>query len=103
MRGAVLTACVLLAACGPSREEQEEAAQAQMVPVVTQIIAPEYPRASLLPLAECVAENASEEETFQILQAALQGVNGRTAQMVLGMARRPEVRACAFDAGATGL
>ena len=103
MRGAVLAVALLLVACGPSPEQQKEQAEAFAVPVVTPILAKEYPGATITPFAECVVDNASDEELLKILEAARNGVTGRTTQMVLGMARRPEVRTCAFDAGVRGL
>ncbi len=103
LRVATILGLVTLTACTSQRaERQTEAARERARPAVTEVIAREYPGASVTPLTGCVLDNATEEELVRLAQAALQGMSGRDTQMIRGMVRRPEIRTCAFDAGVTG-
>lgn len=94
-----VTALGLLAACGPSKEEQEAALKAAARPAVFQIVAQEYPLAPPTPLVTCVVDNATEEERFILGQAQLQGIRGADANLVRTIVIRSETRACLSAAG----
>lgn len=99
-RPAALALCIMLAACGNAREQQEVDAREVMMSVVTKIVADAYPDLfALTPVAECIIDNATEEEQLNIVQSALQGVSGRDTAMVLEISRRPETRTCIAAAG----
>lgn len=92
-RVVVFAGLLATAACGGA-ERKEEAARAAMLPVIQRIVASEYAGAPVVPMAECIADNANEDETFRLVEAALQGISGSDTQMVRAITRRAETRAC---------
>lgn len=93
---------LMLTACGQQADEREEEARDVASRTAARILFNEYPTGfPVSPLGQCVADLATETELAELLLAEKNGVTGRTTQMVLAMAQRPEVKDCARDAGVT--
>ena len=89
----------LLAACGPSAEEDEAALRDAMRPAVFKIIAQTYPLAPPVPLTNCIVEHAMEAERFRLAEASVQGATGSDTNLVRVIVSRSGTRDCLFDAG----
>lgn len=95
MGALALTACT-------QQDDREEEARDVASRTAARILFSEYPTGfPVSPLGQCIGDLASEPEVAELLIAEKNGVTGRTTQMVLEIAQRPEVKDCAKDAGVT--
>ena len=108
MRGLVAlgAAATLLAGCmqdlGPTGDAfARDAAKG----VVNGIVQTRFPGVDARPITDCIIDNASSAEIFQIAEAALVGSNQTTTNLVVQIASRPENVSCALNGslGVAGL
>ena len=95
-------AALTLTACGQQAEDRDAEARELAARTAARILFAEYPTGfPVSPLGQCIGDLAAETEVAELLIAEKNGVTGRTTQMVLAIAQRPEVKDCAKDAGVT--
>lgn len=92
---AAVGAVLILAGCAERRAAEEAEARAAATQTAVQVISKQYPIGfPAVPAAECVADNASEVETFRLVEAQLKGITGTTTQSVVGILQRQETLDC---------
>ncbi len=98
-RVGLLIALCLVASCANREAQLEAKARAVTLPVVTRIVAQEYSGVPVTPIAECVVDNADDQETVELVSAGKEGISGRDTQTVVEIMNRPETRDCMSAAG----
>ncbi|MDU8944591.1 hypothetical protein [Ovoidimarina sediminis] len=92
-------ACLAVLAACTDPEVGEQMVGDAMRPAIQEVVSKEYPLVPAPPVVQCVIDNANEEESTRILQAAIEGVTGRDNIMIVRIVNRPGTQACISDAG----
>jgi hypothetical protein len=65
--------------------------------VVNGVVQTRFPGVNAAPLTDCIIDNASPSEIFQIGQAALLGTTQATTSLILEIASRPDTVRCGLN------
>lgn len=101
MRMFVLFTCLALAACDTGIGD--EIARDQARKAVDPVLAEKFPGVPLKPATDCVINNASSSEIFELAKAGVTGPDGQDAALVLKITGRPETLTCFLESGLPNL
>lgn len=65
--------------------------------VVNNVVQSRFPGVDARPYTDCIIDNASTAEIFQIAEAALVGTTQATTNLVVNIAQRPDTVRCALN------
>lgn len=85
---------VVLAGCDAGQRVVDQAARGTAKSVVTPIVEQNFPGLPAAQVSDCVIDNASAQEIFEIAKASQLGVTPKTTQTVVDIARRPSTVEC---------
>jgi hypothetical protein len=95
MRLALASATVLvLGACVQANDAADTVARNTAKSVVNGVVAQQFPGVNAAPITDCVIDNASRGEIFDIAKAGATGVTPSTVETVTTIASRPETVQC---------
>jgi len=97
MKRLLLTLPFLLAAC--DTPIADEIARDQAKKAVNPILAERFPGVPLEPATNCVIDNASASEIFQLAKAGATTVSQTDVELVVQIATRPETIQCLIEDG----
>lgn len=97
-----LAALFALSACGEDGLV-DELARDQARSAVNPVLAERFPGLPLEPATNCVINNASSSEIFQLASAGVTGVDGDDTQLIFEIATRPDTVDCLLKSGLTAL
>lgn len=89
-----LCALVLLGACVSASDTADTIARQTAKGVVNGVVAQRFPGMNASPVTDCVIDNASRFEIFEIAKAGATGMTPATVETVTGIASRPETVQC---------
>lgn len=95
IRAALISLGLLaLAGCDQVSGMAETTARDTAKTVVTPIVQARFPGVPVGPATDCIIDNASLSEVFEIAKAATLGVSAETTQTVVAIATRPATVQC---------
>jgi len=97
MRKLLLMIPVLLAACDTPLAD--EIARDQARKAVNPVLAERFPGVPLEPASNCVINNASASEIFQLAKAGTTTVSQTDVELIVQIATRPETIQCLLEDG----
>lgn len=97
MRPAILLAVLAVAACDTAIGD--EIARDQARKAVNPVLADKFPGIPLEPATNCVINNASSSEIFELAKAGVTGPDAQDAALVLEIAARGETLNCLASEG----
>ncbi len=65
--------------------------------VVNNVVQTRFPGVDARPYTDCIIDNASTSEIFQIAEAALVGTTQTTTNLIVDIAQRPDTVRCALN------
>ena len=89
-----LSVAVSLGACVQANDAADTVARNTAKGVVNGVVAQRFPGVNAAPLTDCVIDNASRGEIFDIAKAGATGVTPSTVETVTTIASRPETVQC---------
>ncbi len=89
-----VSAGLLLGACVQANDAADTVARNTAKSVVNGVVAQKFPGVNAAPITDCVIDNASRFEIFEIAKAGATGVTPATIETVTGIASRPETVQC---------
>lgn len=92
----VLTICAIfaVAGCQAANETADTVARNTAKGVVNGVVAQKFPGVNAAPITDCVIDNATRFEIFDIAKAGATGLTPATVQTVTTIAQRPETVSC---------
>ena len=103
MRAFLFTAVLALSACnmgtGIVQQSAEEIARGQAKQVVNGVVQTRFPGVNAAPITDCIIDNATLPEIFEIAKGAATGTTPAATQVVIGIAQRPATITCMTQAG----
>ncbi len=87
----------ILAACTEVSGEADRVARDTAKGVVNGVLENRFPGTNTALLTDCIIDNASITEVYQIAEAAVLGPTPQTSNLILDIARRPDTLGCAAD------
>lgn len=95
MRAAlILSSGLLLGACVQANDAADTVARGTAKSVVNGVVAQKFPGVNAAPVTDCVIDNATRFEIFDIAKAGATGVTPSTVETVTTIASRPETVQC---------
>ncbi|MGB7318243.1 MAG: succinate dehydrogenase [Planktotalea sp.] len=95
MRLALLIgAAIALGGCQAANETADTVARESAKGVVNGVVAQKFPGVNASPITDCVIDNATRFEIFDIAKAAATGVTPSTVETVTTIASRPDTVQC---------
>jgi len=89
-----LSVAVSLGACVQANDAADTVARNTAKGVVNGVLAQRFPGVNAAPVTDCVIDNASRFEIFDIAKAGATGVTPETVETVTTIASRPEAVQC---------
>ncbi|WP_375264294.1 succinate dehydrogenase [Planktotalea sp.] len=89
-----LSVSVSLGACVQANDAADTVARNTAKGVVNGVVAQRFPGVNAAPVTDCVIDNASRFEIFDIAKAGATGVTPETVETVTTIASRPETVQC---------
>ena len=89
-----LSIAVSLGACVQANDAADTVARNTAKGVVNGVVAQRFPGVNAAPVTDCVIDNASRFEIFDIAKAGATGVTPETVETVTTIASRPETVQC---------
>ena len=90
----ILTIALTLGACVQVNDAADTVARNTAKGVVNGVVAQKFPGVNAAPVTDCVIDNASRFEIFDIAKAGATGVTPATVETVTTIASRPETVQC---------
>ncbi|OJI93452.1 hypothetical protein LY10_00352 [Planktotalea frisia] len=90
----ILTIALTLGACVQANDAADTVARNTAKGVVNDVVAQKFPGVNAAPVTDCVIDNASRFEIFDIAKAGATGVTPATVETVTAIASRPETVQC---------
>ena len=90
----ILTIALTLGACFQANDAADTVARNTAKGVVNGVVAQKFPGVNAAPVTDCVIDNASRFEIFDIAKAGATGVTPATVETVTTIASRPETVQC---------
>lgn len=98
MKWLLLVPLVALTACGEDGLA-DQIARNEAKDAVRPVLAERFPGVPLEPATDCVIDNASAGEIFQLARAGVTGLGPEETQLVVEIATRPETLECLLKDG----
>ena len=97
------TLCAGLMGCAQVSDMAETTARDTAKTVITPVVEAQFPGVPVGPATDCIIDNATLAEVFELAKAATLGVSAETTQTVISIASRPETITCIGKASAPSL
>ena len=91
--------CMALSGClgGQAEQAATDIARSQAKGVVNGVVKNRFPGVNAAPVTDCIIDNASLNEIFDIAKAAVTGVTAETTNVVVDIAKRPATVKCIVE------
>ncbi len=89
-----ICAAFALGACQVANDTADTVARETAKGVVNGVVAQKFPGVNAAPISDCVIDNATRFEIFDIAKAGATGVTPATVETVTGIASRPDTVQC---------
>lgn len=94
LRTVSILGCVALCGCQSANQAADTVARETAKGVVNGVVAQKFPGVNAAPVTDCVIDNATRFEIFDIAKAGATGVTPATVETVTTIASRPETVQC---------
>ncbi|WP_085306900.1 succinate dehydrogenase [Planktotalea arctica] len=94
MRLMALPLILALGGCAVASDTADTVARKSAKGVVNGVVAQQFPGVNAAPITDCVIDNATRFEIFDIAKAGATGVTQSTVEAVTTIAQRPETVNC---------
>jgi uncharacterized membrane protein YebE (DUF533 family) len=99
MRYVALAALLAVTACAEADAVIDREVRGQAKSAVNGVVQSQFPGVNAAPVTDCIIDNASRAEIFQVARSSVTGADPETAQLVLQIAQRPETVKCILNNG----
>jgi predicted ThiF/HesA family dinucleotide-utilizing enzyme len=89
-----ICAAFALGGCEAANDTADTVARESAKGVINGVVAQKFPGVNVSPVTDCVIDNASRFEIFDIAKAGATGVTASTVETVTTIAQRPETVSC---------
>ena len=94
MRALMIISAFALSACSAAEQTADTVARESAKSVINSVVADRFPGVNAAPITDCVIDNATRFEIFDIAKASATGVTPSTVTAVTTIAQRPETVSC---------